>query len=106
MLCQGVPSWTWFYPYHYAPFASDLVGCSELDCHTPAYFNLGSPFKPFQQLMAVLPPKSADPAGLPEAMKLLMVDTLSPIIDFYPEDFALDLNGKKFTWQGRTNYIF
>ena len=45
------PSWQWYYPYHFAPFAADFedVGSMKLD------FTLGEPFKPFEQLMGVFP---------------------------------------------------
>lgn len=68
-------------------------------CSSPAVrFNRGKPFKPFEQLLAVLPAASA--SLLPEPFQWLMTDTRSPILDFYPEKFDIDMEGKRAEWEG------
>ncbi|KAI9074439.1 hypothetical protein K1719_043633 [Acacia pycnantha] len=91
---SGVPSWSWFYPDNYAPFASDFRGMTQVRLN----FQKGVPLKPFDQLLAVLPPRSAH--ALPKSYSQLMIDERSNIIDFYPLDFEVDMEGKRFTWQG------
>ncbi|KAJ2804545.1 5'-3' exoribonuclease 2, partial [Coemansia guatemalensis] len=90
---QGCASWGWYYPYYYAPLASDF---SDLDM-VNAEMELGEPLRPFEQLMGVLP--AASRKHLPEPFGELMTSEDSPIIDFYPTDFPLDMDGKKFLWQ-------
>ncbi|XP_058517369.1 5'-3' exoribonuclease 1 isoform X4 [Ochotona princeps] len=90
---HGVQSWSWYYPYHYAPFLSDIRNISSLKIH----FELGKPFKPFEQLLAVLPAASKN--LLPACYQHLMTSEDSPIIEYYPPDFKTDLNGKQQEWE-------
>lgn len=90
---RGVASWGWYYRYHYAPRVSDI----SKGLGKKFTFELGKPFKPFEQLMAVLPDRSK--ALVPAAFRSLMTDDASPIKDFYPRTFELDMNGKKNAWE-------
>ncbi|XP_076874177.1 5'-3' exoribonuclease 2 [Brachyhypopomus gauderio] len=92
---QGCASWKWYFPFHYAPFASDFKDIKDMFTD----FEMGTkPFRPLEQLMGVFPAASGN--FLPTTWRALMIDPDSSIIDFYPDDFAIDLNGKKFAWQG------
>ena len=49
---QGCASWKWYFPYHYAPFASDFINIGDI----PTEFEKNTePFKPLEQLMGVFP---------------------------------------------------
>ena len=93
---SGVPSWGWFYPFHYSPFATDIARIEGLE-NLNFEFDLGKPFMPFEQLLAVLPPLSRQ--HIPEAYHPLMLEQSSPILDFFPSQFELDMNGKKAEWE-------
>ncbi|KAH6689568.1 exoribonuclease [Plectosphaerella plurivora] len=90
---QGIASWPWFYAYHYSPLTSDVVKGLGADLK----FKLGQPFRPYEQLMGVLPDRSK--SIVPEVYWPLMTEKSSPIIDFYPRDFTLDMNGKRMEWE-------
>lgn len=90
---NGCVSWGWYYPYHYAPLAADLHDLSSYEFR----FELGAPFCPFEQLLAVLPLASSK--LLPAPIAALMSGPTSPINDMYPLDFPIDKDGKKNAWE-------
>jgi 5'-3' exoribonuclease 2 len=89
---EGCPSWNWYYPFHYAPFASDLVNIDSYQFD----FDMSQPFRPVEQLLAVLPADSVH--ALPDPCQWLMTDSESPIFDLYGFDAPIDPNGKHLPW--------
>ncbi|KAK9879471.1 hypothetical protein WA026_006540 [Henosepilachna vigintioctopunctata] len=90
---NGVCSWSWYYPHHYAPYISDIKNFQDLNLE----YDYGKPFLPYEQLLAVLPSGSKE--LLPKCYQNLMTDENSPIKKFYPENFDTDLNGKRQEWE-------
>ncbi|KAG2735510.1 hypothetical protein G9P44_001724 [Scheffersomyces stipitis] len=96
---QGVPSWNWYYRYHYSPRISDIsIGLEELiKKGEELKFEKSTPFKPFEQLMAVLPARSRK--LMPLVYRPLMTEPHSPIIMNYPNEVDIDMNGKTASWE-------
>ena len=60
---QNLASWSWYYPYYFAPLLTDLqYYLSNLlqGGQTLSDFDEGAPFEPFKQLLCILPKESAD----------------------------------------------
>jgi 5'-3' exoribonuclease 1 len=102
---RGAQHWRWYYPFHYAPLISDLgvnivkdflggnplITQFETDYNCPAESH---PYTPFQQLLAIMPVRSLK--LLPECYTSIATGELK---DFFPDEFAVDLNGKTLAWE-------
>lgn len=93
---RGVPNWKWYFPYHYSPFAHNLV--KHIQSFRFPHYGRTTPNSPYQQLLSVLPPKSAN--LLPEPLCSLLTDESSPLKPYCPDNFAVDISGKKQEWEG------
>ncbi len=101
---NGCCDWDWYFPYFYSPLATDMVNLDEFyddDQEGEEFksfkFDIGTPFPSLAQLLSVLPPQSAD--LLPPALGELMLHPSSPIIEYYPNEFTSDPNGKRQAWE-------
>jgi len=110
---QGVPSWSWFFPFHYAPFTSDLIDMSRYaapvagaadasgpssgggsDAHEGSleFFEEGWKYKiefdharPFHPFMQLLGCLPAASSNfLPECYRRLMAERTSPLAQWFP----------------------
>lgn len=94
---QEIPSWEWQYPFHYTPFFSELS--THIDTFPDKLtFPPTENLSPLEQLLSVLPGKSS--YLLPKPLRFLSTSEHSPIIDLYPVDFEVDLEGKKQEYEG------
>lgn len=95
---EGCSAWGWYYPYHHAPTAKHLTEYLMIPSN---WHNLkptaSPPYKPYEQLMIVLPPESR--GLLPESYRDLMVKIDSPLIEYYPLDYQLDTIYRRFYWE-------
>jgi 5'-3' exonuclease len=101
---DGLPSWRWAYEHHYAPLMIDfnnyLQSLNSKDFHNISKFNLESPALPFEQLLSVLHPSSAN--LLPKQYERLMTDPKSSLVKlgYYPTEFNVDYEGKLKSHEG------
>jgi 5'-3' exoribonuclease 1 len=92
----GCPSWSWCYPYQYAPSASILA--EHVPKFIPCKYDNDPPSQPFQQLISVLPPASA--GLLPQPLRKILTSPGSPLSKFCPTTLKIDLAGKRKEWEG------
>jgi 5'-3' exonuclease len=99
---KGVQHWGFYYKYHYPPMISDikdvetLLGQSTVENFDECKSS-NSPFKPFQQLLTILPPDSIKNL-LPKCYSDHFVGN-PDFEQFYPLTFDMDLNGRSMPWE-------
>ena len=102
---KGCSSWGWYYPYHYAPritggsahynFIARSVRLTRLVCvdfvgvgDMTFDFALGKPFKPFQQLMGVLPAASSEHIPIAYRVSRRAISSIRSTMKAHPQTFT------------------
>nr|CDS28934.1 5' 3' exoribonuclease 1 [Hymenolepis microstoma] len=101
-----VADWQHYYPYHYAPFVSDLLFFTkrflkdgldyEKRFNWTSFVPNTKPLLPFEQQMFIMPISSAK--ILPQPYRCLFAEE-SPVAEFFPDTFQTDINGKLADWE-------
>jgi 5'-3' exonuclease len=94
------PSWDYFYSFDHAPFLNDIIIAGNALHYKPNFesikFMPSFPLTPYEQLLIVLPKMSA--YLLPEPLRKIMTNPNSSAAHLYPNEFKLDMIGKKKYW--------
>lgn len=94
---RRVPCWNWCYKYNHAPLARDLAKYFK-DFRFTNYPE-SYPNDPFQQLLSILSSKNHD--LIPSPLDTLMTSKNSPLYEYYPDTFTIDVSGKRKAWEGK-----
>jgi len=92
-------SWTWYYPYNNPPFLEDINLFFEKNKSfnmNKITFEYGSPLKPFNQLLLVLPPQSS--YLIPKSLRKIVHNSNSTLAFMYPTQIKQDFIGKRKYW--------
>lgn len=92
---KGVPSWSWFYPYHYSPWAGDIADALISPRHSWPRFKRGEPVPETLQLLFILPPQSFD--LLPKELRGLA----KKYPEMFPEEVEIDDRGIEREWEAK-----
>ena len=95
----GCISWEWSYYYNYPPSFNDIYNYMDKYVSDINLIQLpkSKPFKPFEQLLMVLPNDSRD--LLPARLGNLMIDINSDIIQYYPIDYQIETTNNYYLWE-------
>ena len=92
-------SWDWYYCFLHSPSFEDVFNYMHKhgDINNHIKFKKSRPYKPFEQLMTVLP--SASSHLLPKQYETLINNNDLRIIEYYPTNFRVDTLNCNFMWQ-------
>jgi len=95
----GCISWEWSYYHNYPPSFNDLYNYMDRYVSDINLIKLpkSKPFKPFEQLLMVLPNNSRE--LLPPRLGNLMIDNSSDIIQYYPIQYQIETTNNYYLWE-------